>query len=211
MNASILRTLEEQVKPEHAVLLVVDPQKDFCASDGAMARNLGLDLSRIQATIPTLNELIDTARQVGVRVVWIREVFSESRMLESIKVVHGEGDDLWLITEGGDGVDWYAGVTKPLPGEAVVTKWHYDAFEDTDLHLMLQSMGVRTLLMTGFSTNVCVESTARHGFIKGYHIVLISDCTNCVVAAEHEATVVVIGKYFGKVATSAQLAAIWDI
>ena len=209
MKPAILSTLQDQVGPAHAALVVVDPQKDFCDSEGAMARVRGLDMSRIQATVPALNAFIQTARREGVFVVWVREVRPENRMLPAHKAIHGVGDARWLIREDGDGIDWYKGMIKPLPDEPVLTKWDYDAFENTDFHLMLQSRGILTLLMTGFATNVCVETTARHGYIKGYYIVLVSDCTNAVDPSEYEATLTNIRKYFGKVATSAEIAAIW--
>jgi nicotinamidase-related amidase len=98
----------------------------------------------------------------------------------------------------------------PLADESVITKWQYDAFEDTELHLLLQAQGIKTLLMTGFTSNVCVETTARHGYIKGYYIVLVSDCAGAPTTPEHESTVFNIRTYFGHVATSEQLGTIWD-
>ena len=43
MPQKILETLEEQVKPEHTALIIIDPQNDFCATDGAAARLMGWD------------------------------------------------------------------------------------------------------------------------------------------------------------------------
>ena len=97
-----------------------------------------------------------------------------------------------------------------MPDEYVITKYHYDAFEDTDLALLLGSRGVKTLLMTGFLTNVCVETTARHGYIKGYYIVVVSDCTDAATEQEYEATLYNIKKFFGKVATSGEIKKVWD-
>ncbi len=98
---------------------------------------------------------------------------------------------------------------QPRFDEPLITKWQYDAFEDTDLQLLLQSRGIKTLLMTGFTTNVCVETTARHGYIKGYYIVLVSDCTGAPTHAEYESGVFNIRTYFGQAVTSDELRSSW--
>ena len=113
-----------------------------------------------------------------------------------------------LVNEQEDGSDWYSEVVKPKEDEYVITKYHYDAFEDTDLDLLLKGQGIRTLLFTGFTTNVCVESTARHGYIKGYYVVVASDCTETVTQNEYDASIVNINTYFGKTATSDEIMAL---
>lgn len=209
MEQKLLNTLPEIAEPRHSALIIVDPQHDFCSERGAMAQRFGFDMKDIKAAVPRLNELIETCREQGVLVVWIREIFSDAKMHANQKALWGGGDDIWLIREDGHGIDWYEGMTAPKAGEPVITKWQYDGFEDTELHLLLQSRGIKTLLMTGFTTNVCVETTARHGYIKGYYIVLVSDCTGAPTRAEYESGVFNIKTYFGQVATSAELAALW--
>jgi len=116
---------------------------------------------------------------------------------------------LTIVREGSNGAELYEGVTQPLDGEPVVVKWNYDGFEETELHSILQKHGIKTLLMTGFTTNVCVETTARHGYLKGYYIVLVSDCCNAYEPQEHESSIMNIGRYFGKVATSSEIISSW--
>ena len=126
-----------------------------------------------------------------------------------LRVIHGEGDAVLLIRSDSDGIDWYEGLTPPLEGEPVFTKWNYDAFDSTDLELWLRTRGIRTTLFVGFTTNVCVETTARHAYIRGFHVVVAGDCTGAPSAAEHEAALVNIDRYFGRVAPSAAIAAVW--
>lgn len=196
--------------PRHSALIIIDPQQDFCSPHGAMAQRFGFDMKEIGEAVPRLNAFIEGCRRAGVLVVWVREIFANDKMRASHKALWGSGDDIWLIREDGEGIDWYEGMIAPEPDEPVITKWQYDGFEDTDLHLLLQSRGIQTLLMTGFTTNVCVETTARHGYIKGYHIVLVSDCAGAPTPAEHEAAVFNIGTYFGKVVTSDELSSAWE-
>ncbi len=189
MSGKILRTLAEQVDPRHTALLVIDLQKDFCATDGASAMILGKDVARIQDAVKRLNPFIQKARQVGISVIWVREIAVDDKRRLNQKVMYGEGDDVVVIREDGDGVNWYSEVIPPLLTEYIVTKWNYDAFENTDLDLLLSSKGIQTLLFTGFATNVCVETSARQAYIKGYYVVLISDCTDSTTRKEHESAV----------------------
>jgi nicotinamidase-related amidase len=209
MNPELLRTLAEQVRSEHAAVIVIDPQKDFCASDGVMGRLFGLDMSPVQEAVPALNAFLTAARRAGVPVVWVREIFAPSRMLPNSRVINGDGDDLVLIREGGDGIDWYSGVTPPLPGEPIFTKYNYDAFDGTDLELWLRSRGIQTLVFTGFTTNVCVETSARHAYIRGFYVVTLADCTGAPSRPEHDAALLNLGKYFGQVASSDDVIACW--
>lgn len=196
--------------PDHTALIIIDPQHDFCSPEGAMAQRFGFDMKEINEAVPRLNDFIEACRSAGVLVVWVREIFADDKMRPNQKALWGGGDDIWLIREDGHGIDWYDRMIEPRPDEPVITKWQYDAFEDTDLHLLLQSRGIETLLMTGFTTNVCVETTARHGYIRGYHILLVADCAGAPTPAEHESAVFNIGTYFGKVVNSGDLVSAWQ-
>jgi ureidoacrylate peracid hydrolase len=190
------------VDPAKTALIVIDPQHDFCSPRGAMATRFGFDMKEINEAVPRLNALIEACRQTDLLVVWVREVFADDKMRASHKKLWGAGDDIWLIREDGEGIDWYSEMIEPRRGEPVITKWQYDGFEDTDLNLLLQSRGIETLLMTGFTSNVCVETTARHGYIKGYDIVFVADCAGAPTPEEHQSAIHNIGTYFGKVAES---------
>lgn len=205
----LLKELEEIVNPAHTALIIIDPQCDFCSSEGAMALRKGLDMSRVQAAVPNLNRFIEECRKAGVLVVWVREVLAGNKLMPNFKAHWNLGSDIWFIKENGPGADWYKEMIPPKTGEPVITKRHYDAFENTELHLLLQSKGIKTLLMTGFAANVCVETSARHGFIKGYYIVVASDCTDSFTEAEYEAAMHNFRTYFGKVVPSEEIAALW--
>ncbi len=206
MSEKILRTLAEQIEPEHTALIVIDPQKDFCATDGWLARVGGEDVSRIQEAVKRLNRFVQKVRQVGLPVIWVREILANDKMRPNQKVAW----DKEKVREDGGGKDWYSEVIPPLSTEHIITKWNYDAFEDTDLDLLLSSKGIKTLLFTGFVTNICVDTSARHAYIKGYYVVLVSDCTDATSRREYESALFNIEICFGKVATSSELIKIWE-
>jgi nicotinamidase-related amidase len=213
MQEQILLTLEEQVQPGHTALLVVDPQNDFCATDGAVIRLMGWDASRIQKAVVRLNAFIEKAREKSLLIVWTRSFVDPARARPSYRarsfITEAKAKGLDLVKEGLDGADWYEGVTKPLANEPVITKYHYDAFADTDLDLVLRGRKIKTILLTGFIANVCVETTGRHGYIRGYYPVLVTDCTEAATQEELEATIYNMKTFFGKVASSEGILQMW--
>jgi nicotinamidase-related amidase len=63
----------------------------------------------------------------------------------------------------------------PLPGEAVVVKHYANAFRETDLTARLKTLGVKTLVICGMQTQMCVEAAVRHAADLGYEVVLVED------------------------------------
>ncbi len=218
----MLTTLERKVDPLHAALIVVDMQNDFCAKGGMFDRE-GRDLRMIQAMIPRLTNFIDKAREVELTIIYIQNIYtSESNWylsdvwLEQAKRARkGSYIEYPVCERNSWGADFYTGI-KPLPSEIVVNKHRFDAFQDTDLDLILRSKGIRTLIMSGVATNVCVETTARHGFVKDYYIVFPKDCTatsagELHIAEElHNNTLRNISRVFGEVVDSDDVIRCWE-
>merc|ERR1712187_201795 len=59
----------------------------------------------------------------------------------------------------------------------IVGKTGLDAFPGTDLEAQLKAHGIETIVLAGFLTNCCVESTMRTAFEKGFNVVTLTDCT----------------------------------
>lgn len=216
--ARMLSTLEQKVDPAHAAIIVVDMQNDFCA-EGGMVHREGRDIKAVQAIVPRLIHLIDRAREVGASIVYIQNVYSSQNnwylsdvWLEQAKRARkGAPYVEYPVCERGSwNGDFYDGF-KPLPGEVIVNKHRYSAFADTDLDLVLRSKGIRTLIMTGTATNVCVETTARDGFMKDYYVVFLRDCTATSRGeVMHNNTLNNIASFFGEVADSADVIKCWE-
>ena len=79
-----------------------------------------------------------------------------------------------------------------------------------ELGPLLRAQGVENLILTGVTTNVCVESTARDGYMLDYHIVLVSDCTASYSDEPHQATLANIRRAFGRVATAEEISSAWQ-
>jgi ureidoacrylate peracid hydrolase len=104
--------------------------------------------------------------------------------------------------------DFYGDI-HPEPGEPIVTKHRYSAFYNTDLDSILRSHGIRTIVLTGVATNVCVETTAREGFVRDYYVVLVADGTATYSPEDHQATLRNIDRFFGEVKSITDITSEW--
>lgn len=191
--------------PAESALLVIDVQNDYCHPDGALGRH-GADLSSVEPALDNIERLIEASRACGTAVLFIRnwhEAWANSP---------GWRDRATRESSAGQARSWGAQFYRvaPLPGEPVIDKQRYDAFIGTPLASALQALGRSTLAFTGFGTNVCVESTARHAVFLDYHIVLVSDATGTADGtAAHDATLATISRHFGPVASTAEVLSAW--
>ena len=212
----MLNMLHEKVDPQHAALVLVDVQNDFCAEGGAMHRE-GRDLTLVKQMIPRLERLLEAARAAKVRCVWIRCAYNTApnHYLSEVWLEHAQRrrNGAYLSIPVCEPNAWNGAFYEigPLPEEAIVTKHRYGAFEGTDLDLVLRSRGIRTVIMTGVATNVCVETTARQAFLKDYYVVFTSDCSATFSQAAHDATLHNIDQFFGEVVTAEQVMACWPV
>jgi ureidoacrylate peracid hydrolase len=214
-HKAVLATLEEKVAPAHTALVVIDMQNDFCASGGLVSRD-GRDISPAQEMAKRLPVLLQAARQAGVLVLFVRCVYSAEGnaylsdvwLEQAARERNGGYTSIPVCRDGEWEGDWYEDV-RPAPGDIVVRKHRYDAFHGTDLDLVLRSHGIRTLVFTGVVTNVCVETTARAGFVRDYYIAVVEDGCAAYVAEDHEHTLKNIRRFFGVTPSIRDLCAIW--
>ncbi|TFZ02565.1 cysteine hydrolase [Ramlibacter henchirensis] len=206
MTQEVLRTLEEQLRPAHTALVVVDMQNDFCAEGGYLQRTRAassenpIRVDENERIAERIGRLAAEARRAGATVVWLRSVY-DFKHLAPAHIAKREGEGCCM--EGSWGADWFR--IEPAEGDIVVTKHTFSGFHETDLHERLQARGIRTLVMTGVATNVCVDSTLRHGFFLGYNIVVAEDCVGSGNQAGHEGTLATVRVNFGSVVDSQRL------
>jgi ureidoacrylate peracid hydrolase len=211
----LLVSLGEKVEPAHTALVVIDMQNDFCASGGMVSRD-GRDISEAQRMAERLPELLDCARAAGVLCVFVRcEYTSEGNaylsdpwLEQAVRERKGGFTTMPVCEKGSWAGDWYGGI-QPIEGDIVVVKNRYDAFQGTNLDLVLRSHGIRTVVMTGVVTNVCVETTARSAFVRDYYVVMAEDGCAAYVREDHEQTMRNIRRFFGVTPSIAELCAAW--
>lgn len=193
-------------RPERSALLIVDVQNDFCASGGYFGR-IGARLDMIHAAVDRLKALLPAARAAGVLPVFIRTIYDEPFVSAAMRARPAEfPPDLCLSNAWGSELFELA----LEPSDLVVTKHRFSGFIGTDLSSILESRGITSLILTGVATNVCVESTARDGFMLDYHVMMLSDCSAADDLRMHEASLENIDRWFGVVGSSTELSAAWQ-
>ncbi len=202
-------SLPERIDPQTTAVVVVDVQNDFCHSDSPLAK-LGRDMTAAQDMLPNLLHLVDAARGAGATIIWVKTIhteYTDSPVAIEHRLRTRPNAEL-ICQEGSWGAELYR--VEPEAGEPVVVKHRYSAFVDTDMELILRSRGIKTLIMTGVATNVCVESTARDAYMRDYYVVFVDDCSACHDPAKHAATLVNMADHFGVVVNSADIMAAWQ-
>ena len=211
MEPPILATLEDRIAPAHTALLIIDMQKDFCL-DGFATSKAGRPLDAARGIIPNLAALRRAARAAGALVchvgfLTLRDHRSDSGPWLAQRRRSTYASDKICIedTEGAEFIDELS----PEEGEIVVLKHRYSAFKGTDLDMILRARGIRTVIPTGVSTNVCVESASRDAFEYNYYVCLPSDGVASWNTELHDASLKTIDARFGLLTRCAEIQAAW--
>ncbi|MGE5148320.1 MAG: cysteine hydrolase family protein [Candidatus Eiseniibacteriota bacterium] len=205
----LLNTIEARLNPVHSALLVIDMQNDFCAEGGYIETVVGKDASACRAVAAPIMDLVEDARANAVPVYWIRANYELDGLPAGLRVKFGgRGDGVVCCAPGSWGAD-FSGVA-PMPGEAVVEKRCYSAFRGTDLDTRLRTAAVRTVVLAGVQTNICIESTLRDASSLGFHVVVAADCVASHTPDLHEATLKNAAFVFGDVLSRREIAGLWQ-
>ena len=207
-------SLLNQLDPKRTALLVIDMQSDFLKPEGYAAQ-AGLDISLLVAAIVPVGKVLAAARKAGLTIIHTREghlpdlsdcpPYKLERSRNAGAEIGSPGPLGRLLVRGEKGHD-FIDELRPLPGEIVIDKPGYSAFEHTTLQQVLTTRGTETLLITGITTEVCVSSTLRSGADRGYRCITVGDACASGDPALHRAALAMIGVeggIFGEVASVA--------
>jgi ureidoacrylate peracid hydrolase len=160
---------------DRAALLIVDMQNGFCHPDGSVGRG-GASIAHCQAVVSPTASLLATARDSGIPVIFTRFVYRADYADGGILVheLRPHLKDRRSLVKG----EWDAELVdelRPRPGEFVVDKNRFSAFYGTSLESILRSLDIRTLVVCGVTTNMCVESTVRDAGQRDYRVYVVRD------------------------------------
>jgi ureidoacrylate peracid hydrolase len=205
----MLTTLAEKVDPKNAAVLVIDVTNDF-ASEKSPRTAFRQNLKGVQESVGRMEAFIKEARRAGLPIIYIKPAGpgarSEASKDQASRNTTARNDPRTPEEEAW-GREFYQLV--PAPEDLILEKTRYSAFLDTDLKQILRDRGIQSLLLTGISTNVCVESTARDGFMMDFYVVMVEDCCGAYKLNLHEATMENVRDRFGVVATAAEIQEAW--
>lgn len=196
---------ERLLRPERdgTALLIVDMQKGFMLEGSAMEVPPAWDL------VPRIAGLADLCRSRGIPVVYLEYLYSPKVpiLLGELHPEHkqaaagaatGYGFPSNVCLEGDESVDTIDELA-PKPDELVVRKHWYDGFSGTPLDGALRAMGVKTLVVTGIMTDICVLATVIGAFAHEYKLIVASDGTATLWDHIQEATLDIIRRAYARV------------
>ncbi len=215
MNKTIELTAEPYaftLDPEHCALLIIDMQRDFL-EPGGFGEMLGNDVSQLRRTIEPNRRLLAAWRAAGLPALHTREghrpdlsdLPPAKKIRGKSKTTIGDAGPMGRILVRGEAGHDIIPELYPAPGEPVIDKPGKGAFHATDLHSILQHRGIKQLVVTGVTTEVCVNTTVREANDRGYDCLVLEDCVGSYFPDFHAMGLKMIkaqGGIFGWVSSS---------
>jgi nicotinamidase-related amidase len=197
--------------PATTALVVIDMQRDFL-EPGGFGELLGNDVSLLRSTIEPTRRVLAAARAAGLFVVHTREGHRAdlsdcppAKLTRGGKTFIGTDGPMGRILVRGEAGHDIIPELAPIPGEPVLDKPGKGAFHATDLDQLLRTRSVRTLLVCGVTTEVCVHTTVREANDRGYECVVLEDCVGSYFPEFQRVGIAMIeaqGAIFGWVSSS---------
>ncbi|ACU36417.1 cysteine hydrolase family protein [Actinosynnema mirum] len=173
--------------PARTAVVLIEYQNDFTSQGGAL-HDAVAPVMADTGMLPKTVELVDAARAAGAVVMHTPIAFAEGYheiTATPYGILKGVVDGKAFVRGS-----WGAAIVDdlaPRAGDIVVEgKRGLDAFASTNLDFMLRSKGITDVVLGGFLTNCCVESTMRTAYESGYRVHTVTDCVAATSRAEHE-------------------------
>jgi len=208
---------EFEFDPASCALVIVDMQRDF-VDPGGFGEALGNDVSLLRKAIKPTQKVLEAARKKKMLVIHTREGHRpdlsdlplNKKLRGRLKTGIGDKGPMGRILVRGEYGHDIVDDLKPAPGEPVVDKPGKGAFYATDLDSMLHNRGIRSLVVCGVTTEVCVNTTVREANDRGYDCLVLEDCVGSYFPHFQKAALEMIkaqGGIFGWVSDSTRFLA----
>jgi nicotinamidase-related amidase len=155
-------------------VIIIDMLNDFVTGD--------LKCERAGSIIPNLKKLIGASHRHNVPVIYS----NDAHYPQDAEVVQKWGRHAMKGTKGAEVIP----ELKPSKEDYIVEKRAYSGFYETGLDPLLRSLydgeGVKTVILGGMHTHMCVRHTAADAFFRGYKIIIAKDGVEAFTQEDHE-------------------------
>ena len=198
-------------------LMIIDMQRDFL-EPGGFGAALGNEVSRLQAIVPTVQQLQNTFRDRGGLILQtveghrpdLTDCPPSKRLRGNPRLKIGDPGPMGRILILGEPGNQIIPELAPQPGEPVIAKPGKGAFYNTNLEFLLKTHQITHLIVAGVTTEVCVQTTLREANDRGYDCLLVEEATESYVPEFKQATLDMVraqGGIVGWTATAHQVLA----
>jgi ureidoacrylate peracid hydrolase len=201
---------EPYIDPRVTALLVIDMQKGFCHPDSRMERS-GVGTANQRAIIPNLLRLVEFARECELPVFWSQQIhFPEDVTRRRRRIPSHQAKQRWTpCLRGTWEVDFADEVAPSIRAEDyVIEKHRASVLFETTLDTKLRMLGIEMLLISGWNTDFCVETTIRDAYYRDLEVVVVRDCVAGPRWNFHEDTLAKVETYFGAVVSLDELSSL---
>ena len=175
-----------ELDPAKTAIVLIEYQNEF-TSDGGVLHGAVADVMQRTGMLANTVALVEAARRAGVPIMHAPITFADG-YAELTRHPYGilkgvvDGKAFLKGTWGAAIVDELS----PAAGDIVIEgKRGLDTFASTNLDFILRSKGIDTIILGGFLTNCCVESTMRTGYEHGFRVITLTDCVAATSPEEH--------------------------
>ena len=192
-----------------SALLVVDMQNGFCHRKGTVGQSK-LDVGIHEAIVPRVAELVRATHRAGMPVFWSRQEHTSFDVTRPRHRVNTHLTKLEYIPCLRD--TWDAELLEDLgklveDGDLVFAKHRASCFYQTNFELELRMRGIDTLIITGVSSNYCVDASIRDAYARDLDLYIVEDACACPWPELHDATMKTAAIFHGEVVSTADMLA----
>lgn len=139
----------------------------------------GYDIDRLRRPVAPIQRVLEAARRAGLTIIYTRQYHVPDAQDEGAADEHDRGSFPRTALKGEAGWEIIPELA-PQADETVLDKTTCSAFVSTDIHGLLQSKAIGTLIFCGNTLDVCVHSTLRSANDLGYDCITLADCCGAV-------------------------------
>jgi len=176
-----------QLDPAKTALVLIEYQNEFTSEGGVLHGAVSPVMDK-NGMLPKTVALVEAARAAGVTIMHAPITFAPGYgelSRHPYGILKGVVDGNAFVKGS-----WGAAIVDELtPDETDIIiegKRGLDTFASTNLDFILRSKGIETVIIGGFLTNCCVESTMRSAYENGYRVITLTDCTAATSAEAHD-------------------------